>query len=100
MTTYEVAELFKQYVDDADATFMSQDDAVIFLNRGYNEFFSMVAENDSDFYVANAVYNNVNTKALNLATTPASLPLAATTFLPKAFSCTKLSFKKRTTPVK
>lgn len=74
MTTYEVAELFKQYVDDADATFMSDADAVVFLNQGYREFYSMVAENDSNFYVANAVYVNINSKVLNLALTPATLP--------------------------
>lgn len=77
MTTYEVAELFKQYVDDADATFMSNDDAVMFLNQGYREFYSMVAENDSNFYVARAVYVNVNSKTLNLATVAATLPIGA-----------------------
>ena len=77
MTTYEVAQLFKQYVDDADATFMSEDDAVVFLNQGYREFYSLVAENDSNFYVATAVYANVNAKFIDLATTPATLPAAA-----------------------
>ena len=74
MTTYEVAELFKQYVDDADVTFMSDVDAVLFLNRGYDEFFSLVAENDSNFYVADAFYLNVNAKELDLALIPATTP--------------------------
>jgi len=74
MTTYEVAQLFKQYVDDADVTFMSDADAVLFLNRGYDEFFSQVAENDSNFYVADAFYLNVNAKEIDLAVIPATTP--------------------------
>lgn len=74
MTTSEVANLFKQYVDDADVTFMSDADAIMFLNQGYREFFSIVCETDSEYFSADAVYLNVNAKFLNLATTAAAIP--------------------------
>lgn len=69
MTTFEVAELFKQYVDDSDQTFMSPDNAVTFLNIGYREFVSQVAEEDSNFYATQELYTAVNDDELDLATT-------------------------------
>jgi len=68
-TTYEISELFKAYVDDADTTFMSAGDAVSFLNFGYREFVSIVAEMDSNIYTKTEEYIGVNAKVLNLATT-------------------------------
>jgi hypothetical protein len=67
MNTAEVASLFKQYVDDADATFMSDADAVVFLNQGYFEFFTMVAEQDSNVFTAEENYIALSNNELDLA---------------------------------
>jgi hypothetical protein len=50
MTTEEIANLFVQYTDEADQTFMSQTDVVTFLNLAYNQFRSIVSEQDNYFY--------------------------------------------------
>jgi len=67
MTTLEIAELFKQYVDDADQTFVSADDVVSFLNIGYREFCSMVIEQDANVFTAEAVYTNINAQEVDLS---------------------------------
>lgn len=50
MTTSEIASLFIQYTDEADQTFLSSTDVVTFLNLAYNQFRSIVSEEDNYFY--------------------------------------------------
>lgn len=50
MTTAEIASLFVQYTDEADQTFLSSADIVTFLNLAYNQFRSIVSEEDNYFY--------------------------------------------------
>lgn len=50
MTTSEIADLFIQYTDEADQTFMSPDNTVTFLNLAYNQFRTIVSEEDNYFY--------------------------------------------------
>ena len=71
MTTEEIANLFVQYTDEADQTFLSTTDVVSFLNLAYNQFRSLVSEEDNYFYA-----NIVNIPAIP-ATQQYDLALAA-----------------------
>jgi hypothetical protein len=71
MTTEEIASLFVQYTDEADQTFLTSADTVNFLNLAYNQFRSIVSEEDNYFYA-----NIVNIPAIP-ATQQYDLALAA-----------------------
>lgn len=70
MNTAEVAELFNQYVDDADQTFMDDATRANFLNIAYREMAYKIAEADSNIYVKSEIYQNINSDTLSLSATP------------------------------
>jgi hypothetical protein len=54
MTTTEVFNLFKQYADEPDATWLTDADIHSYLDRGYDEFRRIVVELDPHIYYASA----------------------------------------------
>ena len=70
MNTAEIAELFNQYVDDADQTFMSDATRANFLNIAYREMAYKICEADSNIYVKSENYININSDTLSLSATP------------------------------
>lgn len=69
MNTEQVAELFQQYVDDADQTFMDDATKVNFLNLAYREIAYKICEADSNIFAQSEVYVNISDDELDLATT-------------------------------
>jgi hypothetical protein len=69
MLTDAIAELFTQYVDDSDQTFMDDATKVNFLNIAYRELAYQICEADSNIYAQQETYININDDELDLATT-------------------------------
>ncbi len=67
MNTAQIAELFKQYVDDSDLTFMDDATKVNFLNLGWRELTFKAAESDSNLFGTSQNYININADTLDLA---------------------------------
>lgn len=70
MLTDAIAELFTQYVDDSDQTFMDDATKVNFLNIAYRELAYQICEADSNIYAQQQVYININDDELDLAAVP------------------------------
>lgn len=70
MNTAEIAELFNQYVDDADQTFMDDATRANFLNIAYREMAYKICEADSNIYTRSENYVNINGDTLSLSATP------------------------------
>jgi len=70
MLTDQVAELFTQYVDDSDQTFMDDATKVNFLNIAYRELAYKICEADSNIFTQAQVYININDDELDLAAVP------------------------------
>ena len=68
--TENCAGLFRQYVDEADATFLSNQNVVDFLNIGWQEMMTIGAEIDSNAggWTQTENYINVQAVSLDLAT--------------------------------
>jgi len=69
MLTDAISQLFIQYVDDADQTFMDDATKVSFLNLAYRELAYRISESDSNLYAQSQTYININDDELDLATT-------------------------------
>ena len=69
MLTDAIAQLFIQYVDDADQTFMDDATKVSFLNLAYRELAYKISEADSNLYARSETYINISDDELDLATT-------------------------------
>jgi len=69
MLTDAISQLFIQYVDDADQTFMDDATKVSFLNLAYRELAYRISESDSNLYAQSQIYININDDELDLATT-------------------------------
>ena len=69
MLTDAISQLFIQYVDDADQTFMDDATKVSFLNLAYRELAYKISESDSNLYARSETYININDDELDLATT-------------------------------
>lgn len=69
MLTDAIAELFTQYVDDSDQTFMDDATKVNFLNIAYRELAYQICEADSNIYAQQETYININDDEIDLATT-------------------------------
>lgn len=50
MNTLEVADLFRNYCDESDATFMDNQQIATYLNLGYEQFRKIVTEQDNNYY--------------------------------------------------
>lgn len=50
MNTLEVADLFKNYCDESDATFMDNAQVASYLNLGYDQFRKIITEQDNNYY--------------------------------------------------
>lgn len=59
MLTNEVAQLYRAYTDESDATFLSDADVVTFLNVAYKQF-RQIVQNQDNFYFATRVQINLN----------------------------------------
>lgn len=55
MTTIEVADIFRNYCDESDATFLDDAQVANYLNIGYNQFRKIVTEQDNNFYYRSVV---------------------------------------------
>lgn len=67
--TDNCAGLFRQYVDEADATFLSDQNVVDFLNLGWQELMTLSAELDSNAagWTKTENYININADSLDLS---------------------------------
>lgn len=69
MLTNQVAELYRAYTDESDATFLSDADVVTFLNVAYMQFRQIVLNQDN-FYFSTRVQINLNNQvSYNLSST-------------------------------
>jgi hypothetical protein len=67
MTPAEVKSLFRAYIDEPDATFVTDADLNTYLAAGYNEFRLRVNEYDPDFYAAQVIITPNNANFYDLA---------------------------------
>ena len=69
MLTSEVAELFRAYTDESDATFLSDADVATFLNIAYKQFRQQVQRQDNFYFATRVQINVANVRAYDLSST-------------------------------
>ena len=60
MNTGEVVSLFKQYADEPDATWLTDADIEVYLDRGYEEFRRIVTQQDPYVYYSTVTLDYTN----------------------------------------